>query len=343
MTRTSVELPQTGGACSVPNHQHLSARVAELENRVMIDALTGLWNRAHFDRVFNQELDRSLRHRQPLSLILFDIDYFKRVNDTHGHQTGDAVLRELARIGTAASRKTDALFRWGGEEFALLAPSTGYRGAGRLAETLRTEVAGHAFAHGEAITISLGVAEYQSHEAAQNWFRRADDALYTAKRNGRNAVHVDARGNSDAWAQTDGVSALHLVWQEAYECGEPTIDAEHRMLFDLANVLIRLYLNRDSSKADIIQAYDELLAHIRLHFKHEEALLEAHGYHNAAGRKRVHDALLQRADTLRGVMAQGDASLGGIIEFLAGDVVARHLFKADREFFSLFSTARKPS
>lgn len=90
------------GQCATPEHcttrLELFQRVSELENRVSTDALTGLWNRAHFDHVIEKELDRSLRHKQPLSLILFDIDHFKRINDEFGHQAGDKVLREIAAV-----------------------------------------------------------------------------------------------------------------------------------------------------------------------------------------------------------------------------------------------------
>lgn len=90
------------------------------------DCLTGLWNRTHFERMIESELDRSRRYRQPVSLILFDIDYFKSVNDRHGHQAGDAVLRELALVAQTAMRSSDELCRWGGEEFAVIAASTGH-------------------------------------------------------------------------------------------------------------------------------------------------------------------------------------------------------------------------
>ncbi len=328
------------GTCASPGDCDALAwhkrRLAELERQVASDCLTGLWNRTHFERLIEAEIDRSRRYLQPVSLILFDIDHFKRVNDLHGHQAGDAVLRELALAAQSALRASDALFRWGGEEFAILAPSTGHRGAHRLAEALCRRVADAAFPAVVRLTISAGVAEHLDAESGNAWFRRADAMLYRAKNEGRNRVLADARGNSDAWADAQGPAALHLVWQERYECGEPGIDAEHRELFALANALIDAMLPAAGRDGDAARAFDRLLEHVAAHFAHEEALLAQRGFSQLDGHRRAHAGLLGRAQVLRKEWHDGDAGLGAIIEFLAGDVVARHLFRADREFFSLF-------
>ena len=314
-------------------------RIEELERQAASDCLTGLWNRSHFERLLESELDRSRRYRQPVSLILFDIDHFKRVNDDHGHQAGDAVLRELALLAHSAVRAADALFRWGGEEFAILAPSTGHRGARRLAEALRQRVATAAFPAVGRLTVSVGVAEHFDAESGNDWFRRADAMLYRAKGEGRNRVCTDARGNSDVWAETQGPAALRLDWQEGYECGEPTIDAEHRQLFALANALINASLSEDGRRGEAARAFDRLLEHIAAHFADEEALLVRHGFARVEAHRRAHAGLLGRARSLRREWEAGAAGLGTVVEFLAGEVVARHFFKADREFFPLFAAA----
>lgn len=336
-----VDWPSAEGGCRAPDvcaelvwHRR---RITELERRVASDSLTGLWNRAHFERLIESERDRSLRYRQPVSLILFDIDHFKQANDCHGHQAGDSVLRELALVAQSAIRVSDELFRWGGEEFAIIAASTGHRGAGRLAETLRQRVAAQTFPFVGALTVSIGVAEHLDAENGDAWFRRADDMLYAAKQGGRNRVRTDARGNSDAWAGEQGPAALRLAWQECYECGEPSIDAEHRTLFDLSNALIDAFLDRGDDFAVVASAYDRLMAHIEAHFAHEEALLAQRGFAGLDAHRRAHAGLLKRAGELRGAVASGAAGLGGLVEFLAGEVVARHLFRADREFFPLFA------
>ena len=140
----------------------LQASNIELERLRATDPLTGVWNRGQFDRAVALELDRSVRYKQPLSLLLVDIDHFKKVNDTLGHKTGDVVLKELASIITAGIRIIDGLYRWGGEEFAVLVTSTSYRKAGILAEKLRKRVAQTDFAGAGPITVSIGVASFGS-------------------------------------------------------------------------------------------------------------------------------------------------------------------------------------
>jgi len=315
----------------------LQGQIAALERLSSTDRLTGAWNRAHLDRVVAAELDRSIRTRQPVSLILFDIDHFKQVNDTYGHQAGDSVLCEMVELIGAAVRSSDTLFRWGGEEFVVLASSTGYRTGATLAENMRAKVAQHGFAGVGAMTVSLGVAEYLAPESAQIWFGRADQALYRAKEGGRNRVYVDERGSSDIWAVESGPSVIRLVWQEAYECGEPTIDREHRELFALANVLLDASFKKGSSQHAFSAALEKLLTHIARHFADEEALLARHGYKDLEAHRRAHAGLLARAGELKASAAAGHSTLGDLVEFLANSVVAQHLFKVDREFFPLFN------
>jgi diguanylate cyclase (GGDEF)-like protein/hemerythrin-like metal-binding protein len=314
----------------------LQGQVAELEKRSSTDVLTGAWNRAHLDRVVASELDRSIRSRQPVSLILLDIDHFKRINDTYGHRAGDAVLCEVVKVTGAAIRSIDTLFRWGGEEFVVLASSVGYRGAAPLAEKIRSAVEQHSFAGVGSVTISLGVAEHIATQSAETWFDRVDKALYRAKTGGRNRVCVDECGSSDMWAAESGPSAIRLNWQEAYQCGEPTIDREHRELFELANVLLEASFKSESSPQAFNAALERVLAHIAQHFADEEMLLARYGYKELDAHRRAHARLLARAAEIKASAAAGKTTLGDLVEFLANNVVAQHLFKEDRKFFPLF-------
>ncbi len=320
----------------------LHQQITELEKRSTTDSLTGAWNRAHFDRVTASELNRSLRFRQPVSLVMIDIDHFKRVNDTYGHRAGDTVLCELVQVMGAVIRSSDTLFRWGGEEFVVLAPFTGYRGAMALAETMRSAVEQHSFAGVGSVKISLGAAEHIATEDAETWFRRADKALYRAKEGGRNRACVDEVGSSDMWAAESGFSVIHLQWQEAYECGQPTIDSQHRKLFDLANVLLDASFKSESSPQSFMTALENLLAHIARHFADEEALLAQQQYKDLELHRRAHAALLERARELRASVVTGKSTLGGLVEFLANTVVAQHLFKVDRKYFPLFKKENAP-
>jgi diguanylate cyclase (GGDEF)-like protein/hemerythrin-like metal-binding protein len=320
----------------------LQQQITELERRGFTDALTGAWNRAHLDRVVASELARSKRARHPVSLILIDIDHFKQLNDTYGRPAGDAVLHELVQVFGAAIRSTDILFRWGGEKFVVLASSTDYGGAATLAEKIRSTVDQHSFAGVGSVKISLGVAEHIATERAETWFDRVDRALHRAKRGGRNRVWVDARGASEMWAAESGPSAIRLIWQEAYECGEPTIDRQHRELFELSNVLLETSSMSKSSPQELKEALENVLAHIAQHFADEEVLLARYGYKGLDAHRRAHARLLARAGQLQASVAAGKATLGNLVDFLANTVVAEHLFKQDRKFFPLFKKEGEP-
>ena len=311
-------------------------QVSALKRLCSTDVLTGAWNRSHFERIVAMELDRSSRHRQPVSLVLLDIDHFKHVNDTFGHQAGDTILRDLVSVVRNAMRSIDMLFRWGGEEFVVLAASTGYRGSAVLAETIREAVEAHRFPNVGAVTVSAGVAEYLAPEFAKMWFARLDHALYEAKNTGRNRIWVERRGSSDSWAAESGQSVVRLVWQEAYECGEPVIDEQHRELFTLANAALDASFKAASSPQVFEAAIDRLLAHIVMHFAYEEGALDAHQYDDLLHHKAAHAALLAQAKELRAAVASGQATIGELVDFIADKVVAQHLFTADKKFFPLF-------
>jgi diguanylate cyclase (GGDEF)-like protein len=164
----------------------------EIYKMSVLDGLTEVHNKRYFLEFMERELNKAIRLGQPLSLILFDIDHFKKVNDTHGHLTGDAVLRELARRLKPQMRRDDLLARYGGEEFACAMLGTDAAGARAFAETLRASVAKDPFHH-EAVTlpvtISMGVAQCDLERGSvEGLIARADENLYQAKRNGRNCV-----------------------------------------------------------------------------------------------------------------------------------------------------------
>ena len=156
------------------------------------DALTGAHNKRTFDEELRREVFRFLRYHRPLSLVLLDIDYFKRVNDEYGHLAGDHVLFELADIIRGASRSEDVFCRYGGEEFSLLMPETERAEALERAEIVRRAVADHTFVFDDTeipVTISAGVAEaWTGLKEPDEFVAAADRQLYKAKENGRNRV-----------------------------------------------------------------------------------------------------------------------------------------------------------
>ena len=180
-----------------------------MAERLERDSLTGVYSRREFDRILKAEVARSLRYGRAFSLLVMDIDHFKSVNDTHGHQSGDEVLRAVATIASQALRGSDLIARVGGEEFAILLPETAGDGAFAVAERVRAEIAVRSIKVSPdkalTLTVSIGVAACpEDADAEAELFALADQALYRAKKGGRNRVmrcvrgedHVEARGLS---------------------------------------------------------------------------------------------------------------------------------------------------
>jgi len=163
-----------------------------LHNMATTDALTGLINRREFNRRIAEEFSRSKRHKSQLSLALFDIDFFKKINDTYGHNAGDAILRELGNLISTKTRTSDIACRYGGEEFALILPETSQVEAYELLNRLRQLVEEEIFNQTNQpikATISVGVAQLEALDKTTTEFcERADKALYKAKESGRNRV-----------------------------------------------------------------------------------------------------------------------------------------------------------
>lgn len=154
------------------------------------DSLTGLINRREFTRILISEIERAKRYKTPLSFIMYDIDHFKRVNDTFGHDTGDHVLQAVTGVVTENVRITDRVARWGGEEFMVLMPQSNLAAAKSAAEKLRQAIAQYRFDKVDVITVSFGVTELKPQDDSNSFLNRVDDVLYQAKRLGRNRVEA---------------------------------------------------------------------------------------------------------------------------------------------------------
>lgn len=173
--------------------QELHDSTTLLQSLAITDHLTGLANRRQFEQVVNREMALAKRQQLPLSMLVIDLDHFKDVNDTHGHESGDQVLRFMADCCVTRLRETDFMARIGGEEFAVLLPATALLGASRIAETLRLQIKEMPVRVETGvdlkITASFGVAEMTPDDRSfQDLLRRADAAMYLAKRKGRDRV-----------------------------------------------------------------------------------------------------------------------------------------------------------
>lgn len=178
----------------IARHMALVVKTPRLYDRAIIDSVTGLFTRRHFDSSVEDQFRLARRYGAPYAMILIDIDRFKQVNDTYGHPVGDAVLREIAGVITGTIRGCDSAFRYGGDEFAVLLPETSAAHAALLADRLRKTMNAYPFKANQVpirITVSQGIAEYSPKlTEAKDMVTLADAAMYKAKKSGRDCVSI---------------------------------------------------------------------------------------------------------------------------------------------------------
>lgn len=312
-------------------------------NRILStrDELTGLANRRRMNEFLAVEWARSKRSDQSLALAMIDIDQFKLYNDHYGHQAGDECLKRVAHaIQSSVRRAGDLAARYGGEEFLLILPDTDGAAAQYLAEGVRKSVESldlpHVHSPTGKVTISVGVAALTDgfYQDTESLLRAADEALYRAKHGGRNQVQLALES---LWHYTlvgsVPVKLVPLFWRKSYESGNPVIDAQHRTLFNDANKLLSAVVGGRQT-AEVAKLVDVFIADIAQHFQDEEAIVTKAGYPGAADHAGLHHALIQKAVALAGRFRDGTLSLGELFEYLAHEVVARHILIGDRNFFS---------
>lgn len=174
--------------------KQLKADLINMRKEAMTDALTGIANRKLFDSALREEVGSAMENGHDLCLLMTDIDFFKKFNDTHGHQMGDQVLKLVARTMTECVKGQDTPARYGGEEFGIILPKTNLKQAIHVGNELRERLASKKMVNRKSgqdlgtITLSLGAAKYRFGEPINQWVHRADEALYLAKRSGRNQV-----------------------------------------------------------------------------------------------------------------------------------------------------------
>ena len=213
----------------------VSAKLTETHNAATTDLLTQVSNRGTILSSLFTEVDRAVRHGRPLSVAFVDLDHFKVINDTHGHQVGDVVLRGVAGLFAKSLRHSDVVGRYGGEEFMVVLPETGPEDAAQVAEKLRLLVQKHPFEVSAELTInvtvSIGIAGGQGKTLrAESLVRDADNAMYSAKSLGRNQTYVFAEPNDDTRVPSAPISAagraraleVAAVARQATEAAHPS-------------------------------------------------------------------------------------------------------------------------
>ena len=169
----------------------LKNKTKKYEQLAETDALTGLYNRYKFSELFLSEYKLMIQKNSNMSLLMLDIDFFKKINDTYGHDVGDRVLKEISNTMLQTLRNTDTVGRWGGEEFVILLPTADLESAIQVANNIRVAIATKKRDGFEKVTVSLGVTEVQKGDTLEKALKRADNALYEAKRAGRNCVKTN--------------------------------------------------------------------------------------------------------------------------------------------------------
>ncbi len=297
-------------------------------NQLMIlrDKLTGVWNRQKLEEVGEGEVQRLVRHGTLTSMLMLDLDDFKKINDTLGHAAGDTVLQAVTSSWLSILKPTDILGRWGGEEFIIILPGTGENDALLIAETLRAVTNTTSIAGIRGITVSIGVSPCLSHDSWKSWFDRADAALYRAKAAGKNQVCHDI---PIEWQ--DGTSLIH--WSPLFESGHEELDKDHRQLVERANQLLRT-VRANGDKATVTQYLNEIGLDMRRHFAREELVIADLSPSSLQRHRAEHAAMLERLAFLTDRFLHDALPLEALVQFVAFEMCAHHIAGSDRRILS---------
>lgn len=307
--------------------EELKVKNSLLQVTASKDTLTGLPNRYSFNQRLVEEIERANRYGLELSLLLIDIDHFKRINDTYGHNAGDEVICKISETLQNNIRKVDMIARWGGEEFVVLLPEIGLRDAIGVAEKLRREAEFLLHLDKEIVTISIGVSSWIKNDTMESWFNRTDKAQYHAKQEGRNRVCV-----------SEGLDFFYkeiLTWDPLWESGNLVIDEQHKKLLLECNDLISLLLQSEIQSL-ILPKLEALLINIKTHFKEEEIILRQMNYGELSIHINCHHKLIQKAENLVKKSMDGNLLPSDVVRYIVGEVVTIHLIQEDTKFFHLF-------
>ena len=308
-------------------HEQLKEENEKLLKSAIKDELTGVYNRKFFEKRVVEEMEIADRANEHISLIIFDLDRFKLVNDNFGHQFGDEVLKRTTQIAGDLIRKTDFLNRVGGEEFAIILPNTNKAQAVFVAEKVRKALEDNKHFKVGQVTGSFGVAERMKAESLRSWYKRADNALYQAKNTGRNRV-VD----SDKFDIP--LVSLQVQWRQEWNCGNDEIDEQHDKILQIANDLItKIYAGASHNECmDMIKLFLEYAVN---HFATEERILMEIEYDGLIAHIKKHEYLTNKAIYLKECYEKKELQPAAFLSFIIDEVVVEHLTKEDTKFFAL--------
>ena len=308
-------------------NEQLKEKNEKLLKSAITDELTGVYNRKFFEKRVVEEMEIADRANEKISLIIFDLDRFKLVNDNFGHQFGDEVLKRTTQIAGDLIRKTDFLNRVGGEEFAIILPNTNKTQAVFVAEKVRKALEDNKHFKVGQVTGSFGVAERMKAESLRSWYKRADNALYQAKNTGRNRV-------VDSDKIDIPLVSLQVQWRQEWNCGNDEIDEQHDKILQIANDLItKIYAGASHNECmDMIKLFLEYAVN---HFATEERILMEIEYDGLIAHIKKHEYLTNKAIYLKECYEKKELQPAAFLSFIIDEVVVEHLTKEDTKFFAL--------
>ena len=320
------KIEQTNKELLMLNEQ-LKEKNEKLLKSAITDELTGVYNRKFFEKRVVEEMEIADRANEKISLIIFDLDRFKLVNDNFGHQFGDEVLKRTTQIAGDLIRKTDFLNRVGGEEFAIILPNTNKAQAVLVAEKVRKALEDNKHFKVGQVTGSFGVAERMKAESLRSWYKRADNALYQAKNTGRNRV-------VDSDKIDIPLVSLQVQWRQEWNCGNDEIDEQHDKILQIANDLIaKVYAGASHNECmDMIKLFLEYVVN---HFATEERILMEIEYDGLIAHIKKHEYLTNKAIYLKECYEKKELQPAAFLSFIIDEVVVEHLTKEDTKFFAL--------
>ena len=293
-------------------------KIAEdrIRNIAIKDELTGLNNRHFLDIIIEKQMEIADRFDQPISMILIDIDHFKKVNDQYGHVKGDEVLRHIAMIIRESIRGSDYAIRYGGEEFMILLPGMSQDYVVDFSERLRHRVETTDFNLLSRVTISAGVARRFKSESVQLWLKRTDKALYRAKDEGRNKVVL---------SNEEDAHPLRLYeWHAEWEVGNEIIDDDHKELVSYLKDFIKV-LDSESDGIEINEELERLVRRIYLHFRTEENELRLYSRQFSKEHMEEHRRMESKIRYYKSGVEKKEINIYAFISYIIDEVIVNHL------------------
>lgn len=319
----------------IVSEKNLKKIAEELEKKNVLfeaaattDVLTGLKNRLYFNKRVDEEFERFNIYKEKISLLIIDLDHFKRINDTYGHISGDEVLKNVSSKLQSKLRKSDLLARWGGEEFIVLLPGTTIDEAIDIAEKLRKEAESLVHENNEVVTISIGVSTLLESESIASWTDRTDKALYHAKRQGRNRYCV-----SNEVLDINSFEAIK--WDTNWNSGHFVIDQQHMDLLNMYNDMM-FNLKQENNRYSTLPELEKLIQDVKQHFQYELDILKQNEYTDLENHKKHHDELIANVLSLFERANEGYLLPIDVAHFILFDILIKHLLNDDTKFFSLF-------